>query len=266
MTAISEPEIPGFYRWPYTFPRCRPFCRLVGGGEAVLFVHGFTGSPADFRGFSAAYAEAGFDVYVPLMPGHGSHACFLETLGYRELAIPFRPVLRRLAGRYARTHLAGLSYGAVVAADLALAGHGDSLSLFGSAFYLSEERERGVRWVKRMALEHVRGRLRKPGGARLNEDPDEPAYRDAPLKPLVALYDRAAALRPRLAELRQPVFAAHGDRDEATPFERNRAFLRTVLPEHVFFRVPGAQHVLPLEPAHALLARAHIDWLKGLSA
>ncbi len=267
MALIVEPRMPGFYRSPYTLPPCRPFIRKVDGAEDILFVHGFTGSPADFREYTKAYAEAGFDVYVPLIPGHGSHVCFLERLSGREMTIPFEPILTRLAARRRRVHLAGLSYGAILAAALSLQKAVASLSLFAPAFFLSRDREKGVRMVKRLGLEQVRGRVAKPGVKtdRGQSNGEELTYNDAPLRPAVDLYDLTAKIRQRLRQTTAPVFAVHGEDDLTAPFAANRDFLLQTLPDCAFVPLAGTGHVLPLEPGHLELAQRHIQWLKGLA-
>lgn len=49
----------------------KPF--LLGeGGNAVLLIHGFTGTPYEMREFGEYLAQRGFRVYAPLLPGHGT--------------------------------------------------------------------------------------------------------------------------------------------------------------------------------------------------
>lgn len=52
---------------------CEPF-RLPAQGRhqgTVILLHGFTACPQQFWDISPKLAAAGFDVYVPLLPGHG---------------------------------------------------------------------------------------------------------------------------------------------------------------------------------------------------
>ena len=49
----------------------KPF--LLGEGKnAVLLIHGFTGTPYEMREFGEYLARRGFRVYAPLLPGHGT--------------------------------------------------------------------------------------------------------------------------------------------------------------------------------------------------
>lgn len=49
----------------------KPF--LLGeGGNAVLLIHGFTGTPYEMKEFGEYLAGRGFRVHAPLLPGHGT--------------------------------------------------------------------------------------------------------------------------------------------------------------------------------------------------
>ena len=49
-------------------------------GQAVLLLHGFTGSPHDMRYLGTRLREAGYTVSIPRLPGHGTcRADFLRT-------------------------------------------------------------------------------------------------------------------------------------------------------------------------------------------
>lgn len=52
---------------------CEPFlkkARIARRGTVLLF-HGYTACPQQYDGFSELLAQQGYDVYVPLLPGHG---------------------------------------------------------------------------------------------------------------------------------------------------------------------------------------------------
>jgi len=71
---------------------------ILGAGEkGVLLLHGFIGSPMDFGELPQRLADAGYRVYAPLLPGHGTRpqdmletdaAAWLDAarLAYRDLS------------------------------------------------------------------------------------------------------------------------------------------------------------------------------------
>lgn len=84
--------------------------------ECWLLIHGYRGYPGELVRPAVDLYRAGFDVYVPRLPGHGtcgkdfirSHAA--DWLGLAENA------LSDLAGRYRKVHLLGHSMGSAIAA------------------------------------------------------------------------------------------------------------------------------------------------------
>lgn len=265
-TTLNQLHVPGFVRGDHIIPACRPFFLDNGNARAILMIHGFTGSPADYRIFAKIYARAGYDVAVPLLPGHGSHISYLERLSFRELYIPLEPVYDFLAKRYKEVHVLGLSYGAVLAVKLALKRKPPTLTLLAPAFYLSVEREKRIRWIKFLRLHRILSRLVKPkfpsAEPTLPVMPHDYTYRHVALQPVVSLHDEAAKLRQRLPELAMPVYHAHGNHDGTTPIHTNQVALSAAISNYHFQRVEGGIHVLPIDNRRQELAANHLRWLE----
>lgn len=265
-STLNELHVPGFVRGDHIIPACRPFFLDHGHKRAILMIHGFTGSPADFRLFAKIYARSGFDVAVPLLPGHGSHISYLERLTFRELYIPLEPVYDFLAKKYDEVHVLGLSYGGVLASKLAMQRKPPTLTLFAPAFYLSVEREKRMRWIKFLRLHRLLSKLVKPKFP--SAEPTLPVmlhdytYRHVALQPVVSLHDEAGKLRERLPELRMPVYHAHGNRDGTTPIHSNRVALASKIRDYHFYEVEGGIHVLPIDVRRQELAAHHLAWLE----
>ncbi|MGB4263405.1 MAG: alpha/beta fold hydrolase [Fervidobacterium sp.] len=92
---------------------------LEGGNKAILFVHGFTGSPHDFDYMAREANRSGFTVSVPRLPGHG-------TCGEDFLKTTSRDWLRRafdayydLKAMHDDVAIVGLSMGGVIALIMA---------------------------------------------------------------------------------------------------------------------------------------------------
>ncbi len=259
---IDEQQIPGFYETDFVKTCCKPFKIVRNHPRAMMFIHGLTGSPADFRAYTAPFVEAGYDVFVPLWPGHGSHISFLERLGYRELFIPFTPLMNYLTRHYRAVHITALSYGAIIGADLALDHSLHTISFLAPAFLLNEVQERKMVWVKRLKMYRYRSRISKH---KINPEfeGDGTTYDEIALLPAVELHKRCARIRGTLNGRSLPVFHAHGERDGTTPLQGNRQFLENTFPNYRFHLVKGAGHVLPVEPGWQELASEHLQWLKG---
>lgn len=264
MKDLQPPQIPGFYRHEGVAEECLPFAHLQGRDRVVVFFHGFTGSPHDFRNYARPYVAAGFDVVVPLIPGHGSHISRLERLGFRELYIPFEPLADWLLPRYRQVHLVGLSYGAILTAQLAMNRRFASLSFLAPAFFLTADSERNLALVQRLRLYLVKGRVAKTTASRNQAFRPHPyTYAHIPFRPATELLSRARQIREQLKGLPWSVFHGHGDADDTTPLLENRALLAHSFDDYTFFRVRNGTHVLPLSVGAADLALAHITWLEA---
>lgn len=260
---IDPQKIPGFYQHAQVRPESRPFALLAEHDEAIVFLHGFTGSPYDYQNFVQTYHKGGYDVIVPLIPGHGSHVAHLERLTYTELFIPFIPLVDYLKPRYKKLHMVGLSYGAVLTTDLVMQRPVDSVSYLAPAFFLAEGSERNMRMVRRFKIHAIRNRIAKAKTrAQKFFNTTSGTYGHIPFGPAVALHEHSEALRPQMLGLPWHVFHAHGDRDDTTPLEANRRFLSQAFDDYHFYHVPKGTHVLPRSEGWQGLAQAHLNWLE----
>lgn len=90
-----------------------------GRRGACLLLHGWLTSPADFGRLPEALDEAGWDVYAPRLPGHGTRPEALEEVTADDLLGAARSHYRRLRRRYERVVLGGFSMGGTMATVLA---------------------------------------------------------------------------------------------------------------------------------------------------
>ena len=108
-TGEGEPEI---------LPGCEPWS-AAGGPHGVLVLHGFTGSPQSVRGLAEAFADAGFTVELPRLPGHGTTVEDMITTGWPDWSAAAEATYEDLAGRTDSVVVAGLSMGGALTAWLA---------------------------------------------------------------------------------------------------------------------------------------------------
>jgi pimeloyl-ACP methyl ester carboxylesterase len=97
-------------------PRLVPADPMVGRRGLLMFFHGFNSCPKEFAALSKQLAQAGFDVYLPLLP----EASTAAPDHYKKFVSTMNEIARR-APRGDRV-LAGLSGGGVLAAEAALVG------------------------------------------------------------------------------------------------------------------------------------------------
>jgi len=102
-------------------PRC--YSQLLDRGaraeRAIAFYHGFTNCPRQFIAIGQRFFDAGFNVYIPRLPGHGmadKMTIALKDVTRDDLTAAAAAAAQLTAGLGARVHVAGISLGGVLAA------------------------------------------------------------------------------------------------------------------------------------------------------
>jgi carboxylesterase len=105
-----------------------------GRARACLLLHGWLGTPADFGELAGELDKAGWDVYAPLHPGHGTWPSNLEGLTGEKTIRSARRHYVELLRRYPRLALVGFSMGGAAATVLAAEAPPADLVLIGPFF------------------------------------------------------------------------------------------------------------------------------------
>lgn len=105
----------------------------------MLLLHGFADTPQTLSYLADDLYAHGFDVYAPLLPGHGRTLRAFVRSRAEEWADGARAALDELHERYAHVSLVGLSLGGALAAALA-AGRDDVDALVLLAPYFEPSR------------------------------------------------------------------------------------------------------------------------------
>ena len=100
-------------------PGAEPVHIARGRPRACLLFHGWLTCPADFGDLPAALDRAGWDVYAPLHPGHGTASADLDGVRAEDLLTAARAHRQDLAARYEQVALGGFSMGGTIATLLA---------------------------------------------------------------------------------------------------------------------------------------------------
>ncbi|ADY13777.1 alpha/beta hydrolase [Sphaerochaeta globosa] len=104
--------------------------------KAVLLCHGYTGYPGELIRPGTDLFEAGFDVYCPRYPGHGtSGKDFLSSKAEDWIGTAY-DAFAYLAQRYEHVSLVGHSMGGAIATIIADAFDADTLALLAPALVI----------------------------------------------------------------------------------------------------------------------------------
>lgn len=100
------------------------------GTQAVLLIHGLTGTPAEMRHLARKLSRKGFSVMVPQLAGHCGSIKELKRSRWKDWYASVDRAFRYLNERHQKVFVSGLSMGALLALELA-ANHGDQVAGLG---------------------------------------------------------------------------------------------------------------------------------------
>lgn len=92
---------------------------LFSGADAVLLIHGFTGSPAHMLPLGRALQEAGFTVRGIRLTGHGTSLSDMRAATFQDWLSDAREAYDAMASAFRTVSVAGLSMGGVLSLILA---------------------------------------------------------------------------------------------------------------------------------------------------
>ena len=116
----------------FEHPNAQPF-ELEAGENAILLIHGFTGSPSHMRTVGEAAHGAGFSARGILLPGHGRTVAEMEESHDGQWWDACVAAYQEMAQKYRRVAVGGLSMGGVLALLLAEAFEPSAVILFAAA-------------------------------------------------------------------------------------------------------------------------------------
>lgn len=202
-------------RFP-VMPGCEPLSHVAGSATGVLVVHGFTGTPFSVRGVADVMIDAGHDVEVPRLPGHGTHVDDLVTRSWADWAAAVADARRTLAERVERVVVVGQSMGATLALWLALSEPGvDGIVCINPVTRPRSPEELGL--IDELIED---GLVIVPGDGSDIADPEghDITYDGTPLVPVRSfLCDGVAPISGRFGELRAPLLLFTSRQDHVVP-------------------------------------------------
>jgi carboxylesterase len=195
-------------------PGAEPFS-AEGGPHGFLAIHGFTGTPASMRPLAERFAEAGWAVECPLLPGHGTAIEDMVPTRWEDWSAAAEQAYRRLAERVdGRVVIGGLSMGGTLTVWLAaqhpeVAGIVCVNPLVAGAGQLRDIVQAGVD-IGQETMAGISSDIATPGVVEL-------AYTETPLRALLSLFDAIEQLQPALGSLAMPVLLLTSPQDHVVP-------------------------------------------------
>jgi len=234
-----------------------------------VLVHGFTATPEEVRPLGDGLAARGFPCRAVRLPGHGTSIDDLARVGRAEWIATVERAVDVQASESGRVALAGVSLGALLAAEIAATHRAqvDALVLCAIPLAFADRRVPTLRWLA--WLPGVRQRyavLPKRTGGRDILDPEararSHAYETMPLPALLELFRLRAVVRRHLHRITQPTLAMHGRHDHTAPvgnLELLRRRLRTPWLETQVFE--SSAHIITEDQERDAVAARAADFV-----
>jgi len=195
-------------------PGAEPFS-AVSGPNGALVLHGFTGNPGSMRPLAEAFADVGFSVELPLLPGHGTAVEDLLSTRWRDWSEAAEQAYTALAAQSDRTVVAGLSMGGTLA--LWLASRHPELSGLVLVNPLVEPPAESFIDMLRATVEGGTDRIPGIGSDIAKPDTTEGAYPETPIEPLLSLFEGVRDLVPTLGHIGVPLLLLSSRADHVVP-------------------------------------------------
>ena len=193
-------------------PGCEPWSSPGGGPHGALVLHGFTGSPVSMRPLAEVFADAGFAVELPRLPGHGTSPEDLALTTWEDWLAEAERSLGALRARVpdGRLVVAGLSMGGALTLALAeahpeLAG----IVVINAPVQAPPDLAEGLAAM----LEGGVDVIDSIGGDIADPDADEASYDQTPLRPLVSMLEAGTEVRERLGHIGCPTLVITSRQD-----------------------------------------------------
>lgn len=184
-------------------------------GKAVLFVHGFTGSPASLTSWAQHFAAAGYSVEVPLLPGHGTSPAEMNKTRWQQWYLEAERAYESLAAKHEGVAVCALSMGGALALRLGAlkkVKQPRSLVLVNPLIHIRGVNRFLIPVVSKVLATQpaVGGDIKKPGG-------NEYAYDKTPLKAANSLLHLLSDVQGRIATVKEPLMLIHSKEDHVVP-------------------------------------------------
>ncbi len=206
-------------------PGCEPFS-ASNGPNGVLVLHGFTGNPQSMRPLAEAFADAGFSVELPLLPGHGTRMDDMIPTRWADWSRAAEQAYAGLRARCDRVLVAGLSMGGTL--TLLLAERHPEIAGIVLVNPLVEKAAgsflESLEEMLAEGIEHIPGigsDIAKPNSI-------ESAYDGTPVAPLISLMEGTGEVQANLAAVTCPVLLLSSREDHVVPTSSGDAVVANV--------------------------------------
>ena len=245
----------------YFSPEVAPWFSEGTNGIGILFVHGFTGSPASMRPWAEYFAERGYTVRMPLLPGHGTSPEEMnETTWDQWYAGAEQPYLE-LVEKCEKVFVCALSMGGALTLRLAALHEPVGIVLVNPLIHI-----KGINRLLIPIVSKLVGMRPAVGNDIKKPVTNEYAYDRTPLKAVASLLKLLADVRSRTNQVKVPLLLLHSVDDHlVAPSNSEWIFANVSSPVKEEILLKDSYHVATLDYDAPIIFEQSLRFIEGLS-
>ena len=237
---------------------------MYGAGKdtAVVFIHGFMGSPGQFADLAAAVHDLGFAYKSILLPGHGGTLRNFIQSRAEDWQRHVQEEIDNIKATHGRIYLVGHSMGGLLALNAANLDGISGIMLLSTplkVYWLNPK----ASWAKLRLLtlpkEHE---VKQTYTASNSVVASRVFFYPLAAKPLMQLYKLMRQTKKRLPDVRIPVYMFHSRRDETTAY-KSAAILGKKLPQSTAFQLENSWHAHYCKDEREKIKTCLLEMIRG---
>ena len=189
----------------------------------IIFVHGFTGSPASMRPYAHYFADRGYTVRVPRLPGHSTDWRDLKKVQWQQWPERVVTDLNELRKTCKKVFICALSMGGGTTLNVSEYFDVDGLILVNPMIHIPGVLVKFAPIISRLkaGMPSVGDDIKKP-------DMTEWGYDVLPTKGVLQLNRMLKNTRKELAQITIPVLLFHSTEDHVLPVSNTEIIMNEI--------------------------------------
>ncbi len=231
-----------------------------GGKDAVLLIHGFTGSPREMLWLGTKIYQAGYTVSIPRLPGHGTNKEDFIASDWKTWLRSVCDEYMNLSESYERVFVGGLSMGGVLTSLIAAKFQPEKIFLCAPAFVATDKRIKLSPYLKYLVKK-----------VKKNAKPfyPEPEFYEAVkdycmyeyVEKVADLYTLQKLSIKHMPEIHSKTLTVLSKNDEQVPFTEKKLIDRLLTAPNEYVILEKSSHIVTDDVERDIVAKQIIQFL-----
>lgn len=233
-----------------------------GGDMGIIFFHGFTGSPYEGKDFTAYFAEKGYTIWVPLLPGHGTKPADLLKTKWEDWYSHAENCFLELKQNCKKIILAGQSMGGSLALCLAARYSVDAIITLAAAVFLKDWRLKLLPIAKKLL--HYQYKSRGPDISVKEIKKNNASYHKYPINSIEEFLKLLEYTKKNLELVKSPLLLFHSIKDHTVTY-KNMDFIFNHVSSEIKKKISlqNSHHIISLDQEKTTIFKAIEDFLES---